>query len=631
MASRLGRLFLCAGSSFGAALFYWGCPLPTTLSDRLTGVSSSVAVKAPVRLATTAAITLSGLQTIDGELVDEGDRILVKDQADAVANGIYVASARQWLRAPDFDGVYDAVGGTQLYVIEGSANNSTYWRTDGLGPLVITDDEIVFEAITGPTTLASDLASSANNKGGGLVGWSPSASYPEDTVGWALQYRVNAAFYGFDEANTGAQNKTALDAVVASGAKYIRIPPGNHTVATTTLNGLQGVGLYGDGDAFGTQLKTDSGAVFRLVGSTNIVFRDLTIHGSAAVTGTKGVSADHLSSFKIYNCYFYFLHGPAIESVGTISDQVSQCIIADTAFFSNAWDGTSGQIEFTYSNDFTFRNLEVGAFRPVTNRPGYGLKMTNASNGRLDDVKVWQNTYGALFTSCLYNRVVGCRFEESLQYGLKLASCSLFTGSANWVNDNSLTLTNTYDSIILDATTDCTFTGTIFYNWGQPSRLARYNLVLQNASLRNSFIGSKSLYFGTGHYSRSADSGGNHFDQNESYTAISTVASGATVYLASAGPSSSVSTGDKSSGPACAVALTLQLSAAPSSGQNVVGTLMVNGVASALTVTVADGNFSATGVGSIALSAGDVTSIRLVYSGSAVASIPVALLEKMAC
>ncbi|TGP13555.1 hypothetical protein EN877_34035, partial [Mesorhizobium sp. M1D.F.Ca.ET.234.01.1.1] len=55
----------------------------------------------PVRLATTANITLYGLQTIDSVLTQVGDRVLVKDQADQTQNGIYTASEGQWFRAAD--------------------------------------------------------------------------------------------------------------------------------------------------------------------------------------------------------------------------------------------------------------------------------------------------------------------------------------------------------------------------------------------------------------------------------------------------------------------------------------------------------------------------------------------------
>jgi len=67
--------------------------------------------KFPVRVATTASLqntnpsptreTFSGLQTIDGVALAEGDRVLVKNQNNEQYNGIYVASAGTWFRAKD--------------------------------------------------------------------------------------------------------------------------------------------------------------------------------------------------------------------------------------------------------------------------------------------------------------------------------------------------------------------------------------------------------------------------------------------------------------------------------------------------------------------------------------------------
>src|SRR5258707_15342371 len=80
----------------------------------------------PCRVATTAAITLSGLQTIDGIALLAGDRVLVWKQADATTNGLYAASTGNWVRVTDahsntqfFDGmaVIVAAGATYANVI----------------------------------------------------------------------------------------------------------------------------------------------------------------------------------------------------------------------------------------------------------------------------------------------------------------------------------------------------------------------------------------------------------------------------------------------------------------------------------------------------------------------------------
>lgn len=98
-----------------------------TTTDRRRGLSGAVAVKAPVRAASTGSLTLAGLQSVDGVALADGDRVLVKNQASPTENGIYSASTGSWTRAPDFDGAYDCVTGTTVFVVGGSANGGEYW------------------------------------------------------------------------------------------------------------------------------------------------------------------------------------------------------------------------------------------------------------------------------------------------------------------------------------------------------------------------------------------------------------------------------------------------------------------------------------------------------------------------
>ena len=95
-------------------------------TDRIAGYVGDIALKLPCRVATTGAITLSGLQTIDGIAVAAGDRVLVKDQLSAVENGIYFAATGNWPRTPDFDGARDVVKGTTVSITDGTTL-SGFW------------------------------------------------------------------------------------------------------------------------------------------------------------------------------------------------------------------------------------------------------------------------------------------------------------------------------------------------------------------------------------------------------------------------------------------------------------------------------------------------------------------------
>jgi len=82
--------------------------------------------KQPVLCGTTANITLTGLQTLDGVTVVAGDRVLVKNQSTASQNGIYLASATAWSRAPDAD-TWNELISAITFIETGSTQSGSAW------------------------------------------------------------------------------------------------------------------------------------------------------------------------------------------------------------------------------------------------------------------------------------------------------------------------------------------------------------------------------------------------------------------------------------------------------------------------------------------------------------------------
>ena len=77
--------------------------------------------------ATTANITLSAPQTIDGLAVIAGDRVLVKNQTTTSQNGIYQVNAGAWTRTIDAD-VRDELVSAFVFIPHGSTQNrNTAW------------------------------------------------------------------------------------------------------------------------------------------------------------------------------------------------------------------------------------------------------------------------------------------------------------------------------------------------------------------------------------------------------------------------------------------------------------------------------------------------------------------------
>ena len=119
--------------------------------------------KASVRVATTANITLSTEQTIDGVAVVAGDRVLVKNQTDAEENGIYVASATAWSRASDANTWAELVSAF-VFVESGTAggDNGFVCTVDAGGTLGTTDVTWVQFSGAGQITAGAGMTKSGN-------------------------------------------------------------------------------------------------------------------------------------------------------------------------------------------------------------------------------------------------------------------------------------------------------------------------------------------------------------------------------------------------------------------------------------------------------------------------------------
>ncbi len=110
----------------GTSATITGLASPTNDSDAATkgyvdALAQGIDAKASVVAATTANITLSGAQTIDGISIIAGDRVLVKDQSTASQNGIYLCATGSWTRTTDAD-TYAELVAAFTFVEKGTTN-----------------------------------------------------------------------------------------------------------------------------------------------------------------------------------------------------------------------------------------------------------------------------------------------------------------------------------------------------------------------------------------------------------------------------------------------------------------------------------------------------------------------------
>lgn len=125
---------------------------------------SGLDVKQSVRVATTADITLSGTQTIDGVAVIAGDRVLVKNQSTATDNGIYVVAAGAWSRASDADSDAEVTPGLFTFVEEGTVNADSGWVLSTNAPVSLGSTNLTFAQFsgTGQITAGDGLTKTGN-------------------------------------------------------------------------------------------------------------------------------------------------------------------------------------------------------------------------------------------------------------------------------------------------------------------------------------------------------------------------------------------------------------------------------------------------------------------------------------
>lgn len=116
-------------------------------------VALGLTIKDSVAAATTANITLSGTQTVDGYAVQVGDRVLVKNQSTGSQNGIYVAASGAWSRSGDADSTPDEVKpGIFTSVLNGSTNGNTQWVLTTPTPISLGSTTLTFSRLSQPTS-----------------------------------------------------------------------------------------------------------------------------------------------------------------------------------------------------------------------------------------------------------------------------------------------------------------------------------------------------------------------------------------------------------------------------------------------------------------------------------------------
>jgi len=190
---------------------------PTQSSDLTTkayvdSMSNGLDVKASVRAATTANITLSNTQTVDGVALSVGDRVLVKNQSTGSQNGIYVVASGSWTRATDFDNSPDVEvsPGTFFFVEEGTTQADNGYVVSNDTAITIGTTAITFSQFSGAgqITAGAGLTKSGNTLD--VVGTADRITVNTDSVDIASTYVGQSTITTLGTIGTGVWQGTLV-------------------------------------------------------------------------------------------------------------------------------------------------------------------------------------------------------------------------------------------------------------------------------------------------------------------------------------------------------------------------------------------------------------------------------------
>ena len=159
-----------------AAVWGFGANIPTASANPssdnqlarkayVDSVAQGLDAKDSVRAATTANITLSAPQTIDGISIIADDRLLVKDQTDPIENGIYIVAAGAFVRSSDL-AAGDHAASMYCFIEEGTINadNGFVCTSDSAADVVGTNSLAYSQFSGAGSVVAGDGLSKSGNE-----------------------------------------------------------------------------------------------------------------------------------------------------------------------------------------------------------------------------------------------------------------------------------------------------------------------------------------------------------------------------------------------------------------------------------------------------------------------------------
>lgn len=262
---------------------------PTSAQDAATKayvdtIQNALSWKNAVLVATTANITLSGEQTIDG-VTTSTSRVLVKNQTSAADNGLYTSASGAWTRTTDMN-LWTEVPGAAVIAQSGTVNADTAWVCTSQPGGTIGTTAITFVQFGAVTTYTADgvtlqlIGNQFSIKNGGVSDAQVSA-----TAAIARSKLASGTAFAFVTNNSsGVMQDTSVTANRAVVTDSNGLPSASATTATE-IGFVSGVT-----SSIQTQLNAKQSTTLTnahiLVGNGSNVATDVAVSGDLTLANT---------------------------------------------------------------------------------------------------------------------------------------------------------------------------------------------------------------------------------------------------------------------------------------------------------------------------------------------------------
>lgn len=197
---------------------------PTDDTDLVTksyadSLKEGLNVKDSVEAASTSNIDLTSTtdpNPVDGVTLDDGDRILLKDQTTGSENGVYDATTATdpstWARSADADSDEELTDGTFVWVNEGTANADTGFILTTDDPITVGTTALTFVQFSG----AGQISAGTNlNKDGNTL--NVDATISLSAVDVSGQYTIGNQKLATEVVDSGQVSLASGSATVTTG------------------------------------------------------------------------------------------------------------------------------------------------------------------------------------------------------------------------------------------------------------------------------------------------------------------------------------------------------------------------------------------------------------------------------